>query len=64
MSSRTSKSLLDAADISVVVRGGGMLVNIARSGLVKGAEVVTCMQALTTQAAEETGAILRRHHVC
>jgi hypothetical protein len=37
--------------MSVVVQGGGMLVSIARSGLVEGAEVVTCMQALTTHGA-------------
>jgi hypothetical protein len=43
--------LLSVADISVVAQGGGMLVSVARSGLVGGAEVVTCMYALTTQAA-------------
>jgi hypothetical protein len=48
---RTPRSLFGVADMSVVVQGGGMLVSIARSGLVEGAEVVTCMQALTTHVA-------------
>ena len=46
-----SSALLSVADISAVVQGGGTLVSLARSGLVGGAEVVTCMYALTTQAA-------------
>jgi hypothetical protein len=48
--------LLGVADISGVVQGGGILVSVARSGLVGGAEVVTCMYALTTRAAWWTGA--------
>jgi hypothetical protein len=56
MSNRTPKSLLGVADISVVVQGVGILVRDALSGLAEGAEVVTCMYALTTQAAWGTGA--------
>lgn len=44
------------ADICVVVQSGGMLVRNARSGLVEGAEVVTCMQLLTMQVAWGAGA--------
>jgi hypothetical protein len=51
MSNRTPESLLGVADISVVVQGVGILVRSALSGLAEGAEVVTCMYALTTQAA-------------
>ena len=51
MLNKTPKSLSGLADMSAVVQSGGMLVRSARSGLAEGAEVVTCMYALTTQVA-------------